>query len=80
MRESLVYPMMNTRFNMTIEVVNIDGLAGSCVWVLILVGVPLEELIKELDSYIRWDNEKRIKMRLGGMSPLVYRRSLGLVA
>jgi len=25
-------------------------------------------------------NKKRIKMRLGGMSPLVYRRNLGLVA
>ena len=43
-------------------------------------GVPLEEFIEELDRYIRWYNEKRSKMRLGGMSPLVYRRSLGLVA
>ncbi|MBA2134174.1 IS3 family transposase [Capillibacterium thermochitinicola] len=43
-------------------------------------GVSLEQFIKELDCYIRWYNEKRIKMRLGGMSPLVYRRSLGLVA
>ena len=43
-------------------------------------GVSLEKFIEELDRYIRWYNEKRIKMRLGGMSPLVYRRNLGLVA
>ncbi|MDD3393957.1 MAG: IS3 family transposase, partial [Anaerotignum sp.] len=30
--------------------------------------------------YITWYSEKRIKMSLGGMSPLDYRRSLGLVA
>jgi transposase InsO family protein len=40
----------------------------------------LEKFIEELDRYIRWYNEKRIKMRLGGMSPLVYRRNLSLVA
>ncbi len=33
-----------------------------------------------LDSYIRWYNEKRIKMSLGARSPLDYRRSLGLMA
>jgi transposase InsO family protein len=43
-------------------------------------GVSLEKFIEELDRYIRWYNEKRIKMRLGGMSPLVYRRNLSLVA
>jgi len=43
-------------------------------------GVSLEEFIKELVRYIRWYNEKRIKMRLGAMSPMDYRRGLGLVA
>ena len=33
---------------------------------------------KEVDSYISWYNEKRIKMSLRAMSPLQYRRSLGL--
>lgn len=43
-------------------------------------GVSVEEFIQELDSFIKWYNEQRIKMRLGGMSPIDYRRSLGLVA
>ncbi|MBE5966281.1 MAG: hypothetical protein E7255_04870, partial [Lachnospiraceae bacterium] len=36
--------------------------------------------IEELNQYIRWYNEKRIKMSLGAMSPLQYRRSLGLAS
>ena len=32
-----------------------------------------------LDNYIRWYNEVRIKLSLGGMSPLEFRRSLGLI-
>jgi putative transposase len=32
------------------------------------------------DSYIRWYNEKRIKMSLGARSLIDYRRSLGLTA
>lgn len=43
-------------------------------------GVSIEEFIQELDNFIRWYNEKRIKIRLGGMSPIDYRRSLSLVA
>lgn len=43
-------------------------------------GVYLEEFYVQLDEYICWYNEKRIKMSLGGMSPLEYRRSLGLVS
>ncbi|RCV87600.1 IS3 family transposase, partial [Billgrantia montanilacus] len=30
--------------------------------------------------YIRWYNEKRIKMSLGALSPLEYRKSLGIAA
>jgi putative transposase len=44
------------------------------------VGVSIEEFIDILDEYLVWYNEKRIKMSLGAMSPLEYRRSLGLAA
>jgi putative transposase len=43
-------------------------------------GVSLEKFIDELDGFIRWYNESRIKMTLGAMSPIDYRRSLGLIA
>lgn len=36
------------------------------------------QFTKELDSYIRWYNERRIKMSLGALSPVEYRKSLGL--
>ena len=42
--------------------------------------VSIDRFIHELDSYLRWYNEKRIKISLGGMSPVAYRRSLGLAA
>ena len=38
----------------------------------------LDEFIVILDDYIHWYNESRIKESLGWMSPLEYRRSLGL--
>ncbi|MBQ9239935.1 MAG: IS3 family transposase, partial [Duodenibacillus sp.] len=31
-----------------------------------------------LDSYMHWYKEKRIKVSLGGLSPLEYREALGL--
>ncbi|MCH8530896.1 MAG: IS3 family transposase, partial [Saccharospirillum sp.] len=31
-------------------------------------------------EYIRWYNEARIKMSLGGISPIEYRQSLGIAA
>lgn len=40
----------------------------------------IEAFIEEVNQYIHWYNEKRIKMSLGGMSPLNYRKSLGVVA
>lgn len=43
-------------------------------------GVSIDEFIDILDEYLHWYNTKRIKMSLGVMSPLEYRRSLGLVA
>ncbi len=41
-------------------------------------GVSLDEFINTLDTYLRWHNERRIKMSLGAMSPVEYRKSLGL--
>ena len=40
----------------------------------------IEQFIQIVDSYIRWYNEKRIKISLGSLSPIEYRQSLGLVA
>jgi len=44
------------------------------------IDVPTEHFIKQVNSYIKWYNEKRIKISLGGMSPMEYRRSIGLTA
>ena len=41
-------------------------------------GVTIEQFIERLDKYIKWYAEKRIKLSLGGKSPLDYRISLGL--
>ena len=43
-------------------------------------GVSIEQFISEIDSYITWYNEKRIKISLGAMSPIEYRRRIGLIA
>ncbi len=40
-------------------------------------GVSIDQFIDKLDQYIQWYNEKRIKMSLGGVSPLEYRRNIG---
>ena len=42
-------------------------------------GVGTEEFCVRLDDYIAWYNAERIKVSLGGMSPVQYRMSLGLV-
>lgn len=41
-------------------------------------GVPVPEFCRMLDGYLRYYNEVRPKERLGWMSPMQYRRSLGL--
>ena len=43
-------------------------------------GVSIEEFCNLLNDYIYWYNEKRIKMSLGGLSPLEYRKSLGVAS
>ena len=40
----------------------------------------IDQFIEVVDSYIRWYNEKRIKISLDSLSPLEYRESLGLAA
>ncbi len=40
----------------------------------------VEQFVNEVDSYIRWYNEKRIKVSLGSLSPVEYRQSLGIAA
>lgn len=42
--------------------------------------VSVDGLMDALETYIHWYNEARIKMSLGGLSPLEYRKSLGLIA
>ncbi|AOF94478.1 IS3 family transposase [Sinorhizobium sp. RAC02] len=40
----------------------------------------IEQFVREVDAYIHWYNEKRIKLSLGALSPIEYRNSLGLNA
>jgi len=40
----------------------------------------MEEFIDLVDEYIKWYNQKRIKLTLGGLSPVEYRRSLRAAA
>ena len=42
-------------------------------------GVSIDSFIRELNQYIHWYANDRIKLSLGGMSPMDYRRSLGLL-
>ena len=42
--------------------------------------VSIEEFIRIIDDYMVWYREKRVKISLGGMSPLEYRQNLGLSA
>ena len=42
--------------------------------------VTIDNFINQLDRYIKWYNQKRIKISLGGLSPYEYRQKLGLVA
>lgn len=38
----------------------------------------VDQFIEVVDSYIRWYNAKRIKVSLGSLSPVEYRKSLGI--
>ena len=43
-------------------------------------GISISDFIEILNNYLVWYNESRIKKSLGYMSPMEYRRSLGLAA
>lgn len=43
-------------------------------------GVSISDFIDILNNYLQWYNETRIKKSLGYLSPMEYRRNLGLVA
>ena len=43
-------------------------------------GVTMEQFIELVNDYIKWYNENRIKLSLGGLSPVEYRAALGLTA
>lgn len=38
----------------------------------------IEDFIQEINSYMHWYCKGRIKSTLGGLSPLDYRRSIGI--
>ena len=40
--------------------------------------VPIPEFIRQIDKYMTWYRDERIKMSLGGLSPMEYRKSLGI--
>jgi len=40
----------------------------------------IDQFTQALDSYIRWYNEKRIKISFGGLSPVEYLTSLMIAA
>ena len=42
--------------------------------------VSIEAFMDHLYSYLCWYNEERIKISLGGLSPVRYRKQLGLAA
>jgi len=43
-------------------------------------GITINEFIEILDQYIHWYAESRIKVSLGGVSPMQFRRAQGLAA
>lgn len=42
------------------------------------LSTTIDEFVAAVDAYIRWYNETRIKISLGGLSPAAHRRSLGI--
>jgi putative transposase len=42
--------------------------------------ILIDQFIHVVDSYIRWYNEKRIKISLDSLSPIEYRASPGITA
>ena len=44
------------------------------------LSTSIEDFVADLDAYIHWYNEVRIKMSLGFRSPIEHRRQLGIAA
>lgn len=44
------------------------------------INTTLEQFTHQVDAYVRWYNQHRIKFSLGGLSPLEYRQYLGIAA
>ena len=44
------------------------------------LNVSIDKFIDEVNKYIEWYAHKRRKLSLGGLSPISYRKSLGLLA
>ena len=42
------------------------------------LSTTIKEFVAELDAYIHWYNDARIKISLGFRSPVEHRRSLGI--
>ena len=42
--------------------------------------ITIDQFIRIVDAYIRWYDEKRIKISLGSLSPQEYRKSQGITA
>ena len=40
--------------------------------------ISVEEFISIINQYMQWYRDKRIKLSLGGLSPMEHRRSLGI--
>lgn len=43
-------------------------------------GISIESFIRQLEEYLTWYNERRIKASLGGLSPIQYRKRQKLIA
>jgi len=41
--------------------------------------IQLQDFMEQVDDYIRWYNKHRLKLPLGGRSPIEYRQALGLM-
>ncbi|HCO9937786.1 TPA: IS3 family transposase, partial [Escherichia coli] len=41
-------------------------------------GITPEKFMQQVDTYIRWYNERRIKLSPGAVSPKMYRQQCGL--
>ena len=42
------------------------------------LNTTIDQFITELDTYIRWYNEARIKISLGSLSPVEHRKAIGI--